>query len=303
MREKKTKIFIGILLTLIMFASSLALVMYSKQNELKKQVENQIEVYVSTKNLDEGESIGAGEIVLKKVPKSYIDFTPLTKEEIIGRFAKVVIFANEPLRPEKITLTKVLQEQKSQTGALQGDAKEEVAVKRLSSDTISLSLELFKNLDISLQKDDFIDIVSVASSQKEQEEYEFAAKYIALHVKIHSFVSGTKEMQKAVHEEYDEKTKQSKKSVADTLILEMSPLEIKNFLAMYYKTQEFNAQKVHSTKENRGHLWMVRCSSDANDTFAKEKEMLLLKEKISKPKVENSPKPPAIHTVKISYEE
>lgn len=302
MKEKKTKIFIGILLTLIMFASSLALVMYSKQNELKKQVENQIEVYVSSKNLSQGDDIGADEIVLKKLPKSYIGFTPLTKEEIIGRFAKVDIFANEPLRPEKITLTKISQEQKTQTVVVETNIKEE-AVKRLSSDTISLSLELFKNLDISLQKDDFIDIVSVASSQKEQEEYEFSAKYIALHVKIHSFASGTKEMEKAVDEGYDEKTKQSLKSVADTLILEMSPLEIKNFLAMYYKTQELNAQKVYGTKENRGHLWMVRCSGDSNDMFIKEKEELLLKEKIKKLKIENKPKIPNQPTVKISYEE
>jgi hypothetical protein len=302
MGQKKTKIFIGILLTLIMFASSLALVMYSKQNELKKQVESQVEVYVSAKDLKEGDSIGAKEIVLKKMPKSYIDFTPLTKEEILGRFAKVVIFANEPLRPEKITLTKVVQEDKKEVATPKAK-EEEPAVKRLSSDTVSLSLELFKNLDISLQKDDFIDIVSVSPSKKERDDYEFATTYVALHVKIHSFGSGTKEMQKTVHEEYDEKTKQSRRSVADTLILEMSPLEIKNFLAMYYKTQELNAQKVHSTKENRGHLWMVRCSSDANDTFAKEKEMLLLKEKINKLKVENNPKPPIVHAVKISYEE
>lgn len=302
MREKKTKIFIGILLTLIMFVSSLALVMYSKQNELKKQVENQIEVYVSTKNLNEGASIGANHIALKKLPKSYIDFTPLTQEEIIGRFAKVAIFANEPLRPEKITLTKVVQEEKAEVAAPKANEQEEV-VKRLSSDTISLSLELFKNLDVSLQKDDFIDIVSVSPSKKERDDYEFTTTYVALHVKIHSFVSAAKEMQKIAHEEYDEKTKQSRKSVADTLILEMSPLEIKNFLVMYYKTQELNAQKVHSTKENRGHLWMVRCSNETNDTFAQDKEALLLKEKINKLKIESKPKAPPTPKVKISYEE
>ena len=127
MGQKKTKILIGILLTLIMFASSLALVMYSRQNELQKQVENQIEVYVSAKEIKEGDSIGINEIVLKKIPKSYVNFIPLTKEEIIGRFAKVIIFANEPLRPEKITLKKVIQKDKKEVVSLKTKTKEEMA--------------------------------------------------------------------------------------------------------------------------------------------------------------------------------
>jgi len=298
MREKKIKIFIGILLALITFASSVALIMYSKQSELNKQIENQVAVYVASRDIVAGEYIGAGDVVLGKLPKNYIGSSLLTKEEIISRYAKIDIFANEPFRPQKLTLQKPIEPKGIEPSGV--ETKENEILEQLSSDTISISLEVFKNLDASLKKGDLIDIVSVFPTKDKQGGYEFSAKYIALNLKISSFRKSAKEMQNITATTYDETTKKNNTIIADTMILEISPLEIKNFLSMYYMAQELNSQRVYATTENRGHLWMVKCSDAQNKELQSDKNTLLLKEKVAKTKIAV---PKEKERVKIFYED
>ncbi|HIC44830.1 MAG TPA: hypothetical protein EYO73_11325, partial [Sulfurimonas sp.] len=95
MRQKKTKLIIGALLAMVMFASSVALLMYSKQNELNKYVEAHIEVVIASRTLGKGVIITPDDLKISRLPKSYINFIPLTKAEIIGRYAKVEILESE----------------------------------------------------------------------------------------------------------------------------------------------------------------------------------------------------------------
>lgn len=297
MKQKKMKIAIGIMLALILFTSSVALLLYSKQSDLSRYAQDQVEIYVTAKSLHKGEMITAEAVTMSSLPKSYITFTPLTEEEIIGRYARVDIFLNEPFRPEKLSLIKP--ETKSLAKKTAAVAEEKEKVKLLSSDSISISLSVFKNLDHSLKEGDFIDIVSVYPKKSKKNEYMFTTKYIALHLRIRSFASNTKLINKMIMQSYDEKSKKVTRDVADTVILEMSPTDIKNFFPMYYRTQELNSQRVYATKENRGHLWMVRCSDTTDKKIQTEKKRMMVDAKRSVSRVRAKVR----ERVSISYED
>lgn len=274
MKQKKIKIVIGVLLALVVFASSIALLMYSKQSKLNKYVETHIEVYIAARELQKGDIIGENDIKISSLPKSYIGFTPLTKSEIVGRYANVDILETEPMRPEKIIDEKPIEKQKfshTKTKVV----KEEVA-KQLSSDTIAISLNVFRNIDTSLRKGDFIDIVSVKPKSFKKNNSEFVTKYIALHVAIDSFISNSKSVSALLVKNHDVDNKVSTFGIADTVVFEMSPKDIKNFLPMYYTTLTLNANRVNSTKANTGHIWMVKCSSDIDEKAQKEKKRLMV---------------------------
>jgi len=268
MKNRQTRIIIGILVGLILFSSSIALLMYSKQSSLSEYVEGHIEVYVSSKHFNKGELINSQDIEKAFLPKSYLAFTPLTQSEIIGRYAKVEIFPKEPLRREKLSLSKPKLE-KNILAKSYKKAPEVEKIDYVKRDTITVPLSIFKNIDSSLKKGDYIDIVSVKFKNKNG-THKYVTKYVALKVKIHSFVSDLKKIKKYVFN-----TKNGV-SVADSVVLEMNPDEIKNFLSVYYTTQELNAKRVFSSKTNAGHLWMVKRSSLKDDKDDKIKKRMLI---------------------------
>lgn len=298
MKQKKTKILVGVLLALVMFASSVALLMYSKQNKLSKYVESHVEVYIAAKQMHEGDIIGANDIKISRLPKSYIGFTPLTKAEIVGRYAKVDIYKTEPMRPEKITFTKPSKEVVASAIKRKEAAVE--SVKLLSSDTIAVSLSVFRNLDSSLKKGDFIDIVSVKPKSMKRNKNtlpEFTTKYIALHVAIDSFISNSKPVDKLLVEKYDKKNNQVGFDMATTVVFQMKPNDIKNFLPMYYMTLNMNGNRLYATKGSNGHLWMVKNSEELDEKLQREKERLLVDAKRVTAK-----RYPKQNRVTISYE-
>lgn len=270
MKNRQTRVIMGILVGLVFFSSSIALLMYSKQSSLSEYVEGHIEVYVSSKHLNKGDIINSRDIVMASLPKSYLAFTPLTESEIVGRYAKVEIFAKEPLRREKLTASKP-------TGVKQIIAKKVMVktsdveeVKYVKRDTITVSLSMFKNIDSTLKKGDYIDIVSLKAKNSKSRATQYSTKYVALKVKINSFISNMKQIKK-----YTFNAKNGV-GVADSVVFEMNPDEIKNFLSVYYTTQEFNAKRVFNNKSNAGHLWMVKCSSIKDDKKDMIKKRMLV---------------------------
>ncbi|MDF1876849.1 hypothetical protein JHD47_03350 [Sulfurimonas sp. SAG-AH-194-L11] len=276
MRNRQTRIIMGILVGLVLFSSSIALLMYSKQDSLSEYVEGHIEVYVATKHLNKGDLISSEDIDKAYLPKSYIAFTPLTQSEIIGRYAKVEIFAKEPLRKEKISLTKPNEEPIVSKQLVREKVKVKVLkTKKLKKDTITVTLSLFQNIDASLKQGDYIDILSVIPKISKGKTSRYDTKYVALKVKIHSFVSNYKQVKRYITSDID-----GKSLTADSIIFEMSPNEIKNFLSVYYKTQELNSNRVfNSKKSNEGHLWMVKCSTNEDDKQQKMKNKMLVDHK------------------------
>ncbi|MDH4944307.1 SAF domain-containing protein [Sulfurimonas sp. C5] len=268
MKNKQMKTIILILIGLVLFMTSLALLMYSKQSMLEEQVKQVklVEVFVTARDIRKGELLNADTIKKAALPKEYIVGTPLTASEIIGRYAVVDIYQNEPIREQKIALAKP-EEKKSIT--LKADTKQEaLELEETKGDTISLPLSVFKNIDSSLHKGDKIDIVSV-ENKKDGRQSEFKTKYIALNVTIESFVVNGRTIKS-----YISSDAKGNSVFAQNIVLSFSPKEIKNFLMLYYKTLELNGNRVYNTN-NTGHLWIVKCSKIQDEDVQKKKEKML----------------------------
>lgn len=269
MRDKKTKILVGILLSLIVFTSSVAFLMYTKQSTISKNLEDNVPVYVSATDIKKGDMLGANNIQLSHLPKSYVGTEALTQEEIIGHYATMDMLKNEPLRIEKLSLKKPQDEVQLITASdANTSTSEEKELQEISSDTFPIAMDLFQNIDKSLKKGDYIDIVSVLPKRGEGNEYEFSTHYIALHVQISSIAFPYTPPQ-------DEKSKVKPVSIPGSLVLHMEPKEIKNFLKLYYTVQNINNNRVYN-EQNKGHLWMIKCSETSDEEIENYKKELVL---------------------------
>jgi hypothetical protein len=282
-----------IMVGLVLFSSSVTLLLYLRQGKSKASTEQNIEVYVAAKDLKKGDMLDAKSITKAKLPKSYINFTPLTDSEIVSRYANVAIYKGEPIRAQKISATKCLKTQKP-VQMVKKTATQVVThkVQQVTEDTLSVSLSVFKNKDTLLKKGDYVDIVSVIPTSSKNKANSFNTKYIALHVKINNFISNGKATSTPI-------TYNAKKQMirADTVVLLMSPKDIKNFLAIYYKTQALNSNRVYNTSNYGGQLWMVKTPKQIDQKLQAEKKRLMVDRKISVKKYKKQQK-----RVKISYE-
>jgi len=289
----------GILVGLVLFTSSVALLMYLKQSKANENIQKNVEVYVASKHLIRGDYIGADSITKARVPQNYISFTPLVAEEIIGRYAKVDIFPKEPIRSEKISISNPLDVKVKKTVQNTNEQNQKKEIVQTTSDTISIPLSVFKNRDTSLKAGNCIDIVSIIPKQLHNKEFSFSTKYIAIHIPIHSFVSKnvTTSTYTRTVTTTTNKVTTSQIIEADTIVLDMSPKDIKNFLAVYYKAQALNNNRVYNTANYGGQLWIVNAATDVDATIQKQKEKLLVdkKRKILKRKRR-------VKKVSISYE-
>lgn len=291
MKNRKTRIIMGIMVGLVLFSSSVALLLYLKQTKNKETTRNNIEVFVAAKNLKKGDLFDAGSIKKAKLPKSYVSFTPLTDSEIISRYARVNIYKDEPIRLEKISVSKPVQE--IHQVAKNIITKEQITInniKQVTEDTLSVSLSVFKNKNTLLREGDYVDIASVIPSSTKTDN--FNTKYIALHVKIDNFVSNGKTLSTPI-------SYNAKKQIirADTIVLLMSPKNIKNFLAVYYKTQALNANRVYNTNNYGGQLWMIKTPKVIDKNLQAQKKQLMIDRKVYRKKAKKQHQ-----KVKISYE-
>ena len=272
MKQKKIKILIGILLALLAFSSSIALLMYSKKSKVDEYIKSQAQAYIVTKTINKGQKIDANDIKLSTFLKEHIP-SKLVKEEIIGRYAKVDIYMNEPIRSHKISNLPIVSSITKSPKKKSQQKQEIVEEDSTYYDTITLPLNIFKNIDPSLKKNDLIDIVSVKSKKTSINGLEFSTKYVALRVKIYSFVYNSNFV-KSIYITKDEKTNTA--ILANSIVLEISPNDVKKFLPIYYKTQDLNSKRVYTSKDNRGHLWIIKCSQTIDEKIQTQKKKLLV---------------------------
>jgi len=174
-----------------------------------------------------------------------------------------------------------------------------------TNDTIAIPLSLFKNKDSSLRAGNFVDIVSIVPKQLKNRELSFTTKYIAIHVPINSFISQNVTTSSYTRTITITSTTSAKKKVtttkvieADTIVLDMSPKDIKNFLALYYKSQALNDKRAYNTQNYGGQLWIVNAATNVDKELQKQKEQLLLdRKKVIKKRVRKH-----VQTVSIAYE-
>lgn len=293
MRQKKDKILIVALSSLILFSSSLALMMYLKKDKAIKVQEPQVVVYVTKSKVKKGTLIKSEDIQKKLLAKSYVSFSPLMPEEIVGKYAKVDFLAGEPLRDEKLTLKK----QELNTVNAQNRSFKNENDMSVTNDSVSLSLELFKNIDYSLKSGDYIDIVTV-KEKKSKNKIDFKTTYVALHVKIVSFLKDGEKQSSYL--KYKRVKDTNEKVLADTIVLDMPPRDIKNLFVAYYSAQDLNSKRVYATKTNKGHLWMIKTKEQIDAKMQYAKNSLRLDKKVVHKRAVKKKKAP--QKVLISYE-
>ncbi|UCM99936.1 SAF domain-containing protein [Sulfurimonas sp. SWIR-19] len=295
MKNRKTRIIMGIMVGLVLFSSSVALLLYLKQEKMKEDKGTKVEVYVAAKKIHKGDVLNADSLKKATLSKNYITFNPLTDAEIIGRYANVDIYKGEPVRPEKIVAIPPKTKQEVETKKKkekQVQPQKTEAPQQVTKDTLSVALSLFRNQDTSLRSGDFVDIACAIPSTNKKTPDLFYTKYVALHVKIDSFVTNGNRQTKLLS--YNEKQMVVK---ADSVILQMAPKEIKNFLAYYYKTQALNSKRVYNLHNYGGQLWMIKTPKEIDAKLQKQKERLLVDRKVFKKQRKKH-----VQRVKISYE-
>jgi len=291
MKNRKMRLLVGVLVGLVFFSSSLALLLYLKQgssNSIEK-VES-IGVYITTRTIKKGELLQARDITEAMLPRSYVSATPLTPAEIVGRYALTDIFPKEPLRKEKLSITQPL-EKKSVEEVYEPQIVESVSSFDENRDTMTVPLYVFKNIDETLKAGDYIDILAIVP--KKSDSREFTTKYVALHILINSFISHATKVDSIVSINDKDEV-----SLASAVVFEILPGDIKNFLSSYYKTQQLNTKSVYNTtRSNGGHLWMVKCTTALDPTIQKFKRKMLI-DHVTVYKRRKK----ATHKVSISYE-
>lgn len=267
MKNRQMKMVILILVGLVLFTASLALLLYSKEQQMRdgERAIDLVEVYVSAKDIQKGDLIEASSIKKAMMPREFVT-QPLTASEILGRYAQVNILKNEPIRSQKIGITKP-QEQNSTVSEVVPTVQK-VETKK-DYDTITIPLSAFKNIDATLTSGDKIDIVSVQSRQNGR-TVDFSTKYVALGVTIDSFIAQTKKVTSYVAG-YNDATP----VYAQSIVLRISPKEVKNFFRLYYKTLALNENRVYNAAGHNGHLWIVKCAKQEDEASLKAKERML----------------------------
>ena len=145
--------------------------------------------------------------------------------------------------------------------------------------------------------------MSVNPVKDKKRDYKFTTKYIALHVPIASFVRNSTSVNEYSRIIYSDGAKQNQVSIADSVVLKITPSNIKNLLPMYYKTQDLNGNRVYSSKDNRGHLWMIKAMENVDEELEKEKSKMLINTKKAKPKPKRRRTVKRIKRVSIAYED
>lgn len=286
MKHKKDKIIIVALSSLVLFSSSIALMLYLKGKNTVSNVNiKTVQIYVASKELKKSEQLSANSIKLKSYAQEQINFPILTKEEIIGKYTNMAIYKDEPMRLEKLSVTKSVDDSSEQV--IKIDTTDRFFTQY---DAFTLPLSMFQNIDFSLKSGDLIDIVSIANP----EEKNLKTRYAALQVKVLGFSKNGENIKSYIS--YKKTDKEVLQELADTVILDMKPRYIKNVLSLYYETQSLSKKRINSHEKQSGHLWIVKTQESLDKKMLQEKEKLLVDNVVKR---YSSKK---VQKAKISYE-
>lgn len=298
MKKDRTRLIIGILLSLVLFSSSLGLWLYVKEQNMDKKLQNMKYVYVMAKDVKKGSRITDSDLKLERYPQEVISWRTLSKGEILHQYAKTDLYRGEPVLASKLS-SKPIEEKVPQKKVKKPKEKEPKSTPALKfkGDTITLPLSSFHNIDPTLRSGNKVDIVSIdATATDLRNEKKLKTRYAAIGVKVVSFGYGTSQY-KSVTKRVSN-AQESKTILADTITLSVTPKNVKNLLALYYKTKSFNAQRAYN-EGNKGHLWLVKNRTN-DEKLTKEKAKLLLDYK--KPYTKQRRKRVHSQPLRIEYE-
>ncbi len=232
------KLIVIILLLFLLLVSLGGIYYFYQQNLTIEKKQNEIvSVYVAKNNISANSIIKEKDLKLQKLQKTAVPFKIVIKSEIVGKYATVPIFKDEPIRPEKIS--KLVKKKDANSTA-----------KLAKHDLYNISSKLFRNPNYMLKSGDLIDIVGVW-----QENGEFVVKYIANSAEVYGFlfrgVLEEKAIKKVEKTTIDKKSKKKVKTVtnryADEFLIDTDEDIITSIIEAHNKGDQ---------------LWMVMSGKD-----------------------------------------
>ncbi len=300
MKKDRTRLIIGILMSLVLFSSFTGLWFYTKDKKMQKQQNESVYVFVLSRDIPKNHRITTDDLRLEAYPKSAVKWRVLSKNEILHKYAKTPLYRGEPLIPNKLSDApieekKVVVSKEPVVKNLQPKENNETQL----HDVATFSLSLFHNIDPTLKSGDHIDIVTVDLKNQNRMNNSFTTKYIAISVPVISFSSNNIRQNAYIATKYVDE-KQTLTTTADSITLQLTPRNVKNLLALYYKTLQLNAKRPYNDA-NKGHLWIIKTAKKIDEKELKQKEHLLVDYKAPrKRKVYKRKKEPG---VRIDYED
>ncbi len=259
-----------VLLSLLFSALGAAYYFYSQnQKNLLKNDKLRV-VLVSAKDIKKNKKITKDDIKKVQIATKYILTTPLLEKEIVGKIAKDNIYKNDMFRKEKLTV-------KVDTG--QSD------IMKYKNNSYNMSFALFSNPNFSLEKGDYINIVSVYPQSLKRENLKYDVQYTAINVKIIGFLEkgrSVKHCFRSVKQKVKTKKKKAKDEFetvtvfADEVVVDIDDDVLLGLIKHYNKGKQ---------------LWMVKTkfSTIKKEVIKKEEKPVeaakVIKTIVKKPKV------------------
>lgn len=234
-------ILIIVLLTLLLGSLGGVYYLNQKYNEAKNASLQNIQVFVADKNISFAQQIKDSDIRQINMPKGAVMFRPLTKQEIVGKYAKAPIYHNEPIIEDKLEIKP----------HVISDANLSV-----TGDKLNIRFMLFQNPNYNLKKGDKIDIVGVYKDSKDAASNDYQIAYTAKNIKVLDFLRSGISQDIPVSRVENPKDKNMPQYIfAEELVLDMNAEEISRTLAIL----------------NKNHMiWMVLSGENRNDEALKK---------------------------------
>ncbi|MDD2894797.1 MAG: hypothetical protein PHG81_02140 [Aliarcobacter sp.] len=241
MQINKQLIAIIILASLLFSAIGAALFFFKKNQQTQKAKSELVTIFIAKEDIPRDTLLTIENLAQTTIAKEYILNTPLTKEEIIGKYTNEKIYKHEIFLKEKLD-TQI--------------AKEEKKILDFKKSSYNIKFEIFKNPNYALVQGEYINIISVYPKDGYDEKgrfNNFEVEYVANNLKVLGFIrngrhesaSITKQL---VQKVVDKKTVEVIEEVkSDEVILDID-LDV-----LLKLTQNYN-------KGNQ--LWMVKIAYD-----------------------------------------
>lgn len=250
MQINKQLIAIIILASLLFSAIGAALFFFKKNQQTEKAKSELVTIYIAKDDIPRDTLLTIENLAQTTIAKEYILNTPLTKEEIIGKFTNEKIYKHEIFLKQKLD-TQIIKEQKK--------------ILDFKKSSFNMKFEQFKNPNYTLMQGEYINIISVYPKDGYDEKgiaNNFEVTYVANNLKILGFIREGKTeslsiTKQPIQKVVDKKTVEVIEEVkSDEIILDID-LDI-----LLKLTQNYN-------KGNQ--LWMVKIAYDETKDNNSEK--------------------------------
>lgn len=250
MQINKQVIAIIILASLLFSAIGAALFFFKKNQQTLKAKSELITVYIAKEDIPKDTLLNIEHLAKTTIAKEYILNTPLTKEEILGKFTNENIYKHEIFLKQKLD-TQV--------------AKEEKKILDFIKSSYNMKFELFKNPNYALVQGEYINIISVYPKDGYDEKGRFngfEVDYVADNLKVLGFIRDGRYESTSI-------TKQTVKKVIDKKSVEVIE-EVKSDEVIL--DIDLDVLLKLTENYNKGNqLWMVKTAYD--ETKEKENEL------------------------------